>query len=59
MENESSTQPEEQDATRERREDEDAARGAGHEDPEAARERVGLGDQRPEPSGAPPPGEAA
>jgi hypothetical protein len=52
-------QPEEQDAPPERRKDEDATRGAGHEDPEAARERVGLGDQRPEPSGAPPPGETA
>jgi hypothetical protein len=48
-----------EDAPLERRQDEDASRGPGHEDPDAARERAGLGGQDPEPNGAPPPGEAA
>ena len=50
-------EPEEQDPPLERREEEDAMRGAGHDDPDTARERAGLGGQEPEPSGAPPSGD--
>jgi len=49
--------PEEQDAPPERLQEEEATRGPGYEDPEAQRDSVSLGDQRPEPQGAPPPHE--
>jgi hypothetical protein len=58
MKDEATPAPEE-DASLDRRQDEEASRGPGHEDPDAARERAGLGGKEPEPSGAPPPGEAA
>ena len=48
-------EPEEWDASLERREEEEAARYPGHDDPDEMRKRVGLGDQEPEPRGAPPP----
>ncbi len=50
--------PEERDSPPERREEEDAMRYPGHEDPETAREEVGLDRERsPEPDGAPLPEE--
>ena len=58
MDDEATPEPEE-DAPVERRQDEDASRGPGHEDPDAGRERAGLGGQEPEPSGAPPPGDGS
>ena len=50
--------PEERDASRERRVDEDATRYPGHEAPDEARDDVGLGgDGDAVPDGAPPPGD--
>ena len=48
----------ERDDDPERRVEEDAQRYPRHEDPDEAREDVGLGDEgrRGEPEGAPPPG---
>ena len=48
-------EPEEWDAPLERRQEEEAARYPGHENPDEMRARVGLGDQEPEPRGAPLP----
>ena len=51
-------EPEERDAPLERREEDDAMRYPGHEDPERAREKVGLDkDRTPVPEGAPLPEE--
>ena len=48
--------PEEAGAPPERLDDEDAMRYPGHDDPDAVREQIGLGDRgRPEPEGAPRP----
>ena len=50
----------EQDGDLERRIEEDAQRYPRHEDPDDAREDVGLGDEgRGEPDGAPAPGQSA
>ena len=54
----SETPPEPRDAPPEERTEEDAERYAGHDDPDAVRGNVGLGEQgRPEPPGAPRPAE--
>ena len=51
-------EPPERDASPERRNEEEAMRADAHEDLDAARESVGLGDERrPEPPGAPRPAE--
>ena len=47
--------PEEQDASLERLREEEATRYPDYADADERRERVGLGDQRPEPDGPPPP----
>jgi hypothetical protein len=49
-------EPEERDVPLERRVEEQAMRGPGHERPDDLRERVGLDEERdPEPGEAPPP----
>jgi hypothetical protein len=49
-------EPTERDAPPERRAEEEAMRYPKHDDPDAAREQVGLDDERePEPDGAPLP----
>jgi hypothetical protein len=50
--------PDEQDSDLDRRIEEDAQRYPRHEDPDGARDDVGLGDgdRRGEPEGAPAPG---
>jgi hypothetical protein len=50
--------PEDDDLSRERLQDEEAARYPGHEDPDAARERAGLGGHEGQPDEPPLPGPA-
>ena len=54
-------EPEERDASPERRREEEAMRAPEHDDPDAARDRAGLPEQavheRPEPPGTPLPEE--
>ena len=45
MHDQPAPEPEERDASPERREEEDAMRYPGHEDPDAARSQVGLRDE--------------
>jgi hypothetical protein len=48
--------PEDEDVSPERVQDEDAARGPGHDDPDEARKRAGLDPTPPEGDGPPLPG---
>ena len=57
MEPEPTPEPEERDASPERLQEEEAMRFPEYSDPEERRARVGLGDQEPEPRGAPLPSE--
>jgi hypothetical protein len=50
--------PEEQDASRKRLQEEDAARGPSHDDRDEARERAGLGGHEAQPGEPPLPGPA-